>query len=1000
MAQNGSSYYGHRSSQSYGHSSTFPQTTVGYGQGPHPSNAPVQNGYTLKDGYRSGQGAYDSNSHPQQPGYDYQPVASTSYAPASTQRAHSYQPTSSFPQRATSPMPPSTSNGYSASTPTSSFPSYRSVSPLPPQQPPLRSPFIPTSSFPQLAQPQHSNSDQPILQSHPSSAAANPYNTQPQQAGYFPPSPTKTQPAGLSSPPQSPPARSPGATNGRPLPTPKARPLSMPPSRASSSIGVASPQSTSPERTSHEHPPIPPTMGELQKPISPPATPPTQPTSPVSAGRRPLPNPGERPSSFRAQKSFSVDLNAGSRMTSGSSVLSKDSGSTLPPVEEAPTPGTKFVPYWRRNTGSETSSTASTSSHLNRRSVDLSALSRSSISQENVTAPTKDSIPGASTNTSGRPLPSSPIKSSDVGSPVGQPSTSRWASSPRSTTSQSIELPPLPKPPTSSNGDSSERSPAWRQPNLPNLPRPRTTAPTESRQFPSSRSDSSTKEPTRPTHGKTQSLVMQFAALNTNPAEPSPRSPVKSTSAFASSSAQREKESITTSPSWPSTLPKLPQRPQTSAGHRSAPYDERPEISTRTQPTGQTSPTRRPLPPSSAPPAQPPAQKPPTMPTWRRPASSSAGVTASRPRAEEEQPPPPPPKSPQQQPPPLPPRSRNTPISSVSSPKQDVMPSPVPQIMLPDDPSPVPQINLPRESPGIPRINLPDDPPLSSSGRPGGNSNIPAISLPDDHPSVPSISLPGDDDGMPQISISSDSGPQISISVDEGAATRQQRAPLPPLQRPPPGALICAGCRGSIVGRIVNATGCRWHPGCFKCCVCGEMLEHVSSYEHEGRPYCHLDYHEIFAPRCHHCKTPIIEERFITLDDEALGKRTYHEQHFFCAECGDPFLPPSRPRPAGAPALTLSGDGAFEDDNVGFTVYRGHPYCEACHVRLRLPKCKKCKKPIREGTRAVEAMGGKWCWECFTCASCDQPFDDPAFFERDGKPFCESCFSIMIRNEL
>ena len=49
-------------------------------------------------------------------------------------------------------------------------------------------------------------------------------------------------------------------------------------------------------------------------------------------------------------------------------------------------------------------------------------------------------------------------------------------------------------------------------------------------------------------------------------------------------------------------------------------------------------------------------------------------------------------------------------------------------------------------------------------------------------------------------------------------------------------------------------------------------------------------------------------------------------------------------------------------------MYKGHPYCEACHVRLRMPKCKKCKKSIRDGMQAVEALGGKWCWECFTCA--------------------------------
>jgi hypothetical protein len=140
------------------------------------------------------------------------------------------------------------------------------------------------------------------------------------------------------------------------------------------------------------------------------------------------------------------------------------------------------------------------------------------------------------------------------------------------------------------------------------------------------------------------------------------------------------------------------------------------------------------------------------------------------------------------------------------------------------------------------------------------------------------------------------------------------------------------------------------------------------------------DRSQIFAPRCYHCKTPIVDERFITLDDEALGERMYHEQHFFCAECGDPFLAPSRPRPEGDRGvdLTISGDGTFADDDVGFTVYKGYAYCEGCHVNLRLPKCKKCRRPIRDGARAVEALGGKWCWECFTCAvswTCERAAD-------------------------
>lgn len=200
----------------------------------------------------------------------------------------------------------------------------------------------------------------------------------------------------------------------------------------------------------------------------------------------------------------------------------------------------------------------------------------------------------------------------------------------------------------------------------------------------------------------------------------------------------------------------------------------------------------------------------------------------------------------------------------------------------------------------------------------------------------------------------------------------------------------------------MNAMGVRWHPGCFRCTVCDELLEHVSSYEKDGRPYCHLDYHENFAPRCYTCKTAIVEERFISLDDPALGKRNYHEQHFFCAECGDPFLTLSGGLPTTRVGeLSVSGDGEFDSgEGVGFTVFRGHPYCENCHVRLRMPKCKRCKKSIRDHTPAVEALGGKWCYECFVCAGCDRPFEDPSFFQRDEQPYCEHCYMVLLRNDL
>ena len=117
-----------------------------------------------------------------------------------------------------------------------------------------------------------------------------------------------------------------------------------------------------------------------------------------------------------------------------------------------------------------------------------------------------------------------------------------------------------------------------------------------------------------------------------------------------------------------------------------------------------------------------------------------------------------------------------------------------------------------------------------------------------------------------------------------------------------------------------------------------------------------------FAHHCYYCKTAIVEDRFITLNDETLGERYYHELHFFCSECGDPFLDPSK---SSAPGTERSAHDDVGETNP-FVIHKGHPYCERCHIRLHKPKCKACKKPIPDV--AVDALGAKWHQGCFVCS--------------------------------
>ena len=224
----------------------------------------------------------------------------------------------------------------------------------------------------------------------------------------------------------------------------------------------------------------------------------------------------------------------------------------------------------------------------------------------------------------------------------------------------------------------------------------------------------------------------------------------------------------------------------------------------------------------------------------------------------------------------------------------------------------------------------------------------------------------------------------------------------------------CATCALPISGRIVSAASQRFHPHCFKCHHCSEPLECVAFYpepdpkraERLGRIqarlngadmpddqpgetavddgdeslrfFCHLDFHELFSPRCRSCKTPIESEVVV-----ACGG-TWHVGHFFCAECGDPF-----------------------DPQTPFVEKDGYAWCVQCHAGRFSGKCKGCRKPVVE--QGINALGAEWHESCFVCVvgfmvslplictdfikECNGPFEDGRFFTRENeqKPVCVQC---------
>ncbi|XP_041914911.1 paxillin a isoform X2 [Alosa sapidissima] len=169
---------------------------------------------------------------------------------------------------------------------------------------------------------------------------------------------------------------------------------------------------------------------------------------------------------------------------------------------------------------------------------------------------------------------------------------------------------------------------------------------------------------------------------------------------------------------------------------------------------------------------------------------------------------------------------------------------------------------------------------------------------------------------------------------------------------------VCGACKKPIAGQVVTAMGRTWHPEHFVCTHCQDEIGSRNFFERDGQPYCEKDYHNLFSPRCHYCNGPILDKVVTALD------RTWHPEHFFCAQCGAFFGP----------------EGFHEKD--------GKAYCRKDYFDMFAPKCGGCARAILENY--ISALNSLWHPECFVCRECFTPFINGSFFEHEGQPYCEA----------
>ncbi|XP_014474871.1 PREDICTED: protein prickle-like isoform X2 [Dinoponera quadriceps] len=152
-----------------------------------------------------------------------------------------------------------------------------------------------------------------------------------------------------------------------------------------------------------------------------------------------------------------------------------------------------------------------------------------------------------------------------------------------------------------------------------------------------------------------------------------------------------------------------------------------------------------------------------------------------------------------------------------------------------------------------------------------------------------------------------------------------------------------------------------WHPACFVCCVCRQLLVDLIYFWRDGRLYCGRHHAETLKPRCCACDEIILADECT----EAEG-RAWHMRHFACLECD----------------RQLGGQR--------YVMREGRPYCLRCFDASFAEYCDSCGEPIGVDQGQMSHEGQHWhaTESCFSCATCRASLLGRPFLPRRGAIYC------------
>ncbi|CAB3364451.1 Hypothetical predicted protein [Cloeon dipterum] len=166
-----------------------------------------------------------------------------------------------------------------------------------------------------------------------------------------------------------------------------------------------------------------------------------------------------------------------------------------------------------------------------------------------------------------------------------------------------------------------------------------------------------------------------------------------------------------------------------------------------------------------------------------------------------------------------------------------------------------------------------------------------------------------------------------------------------------------------------------WHPACFVCSTCKELLVDLIYFHKGDKLFCGRHFaEEVNIPRCHAC-----DELIFTTEYTLAEEKYFHVRHFCCIECDTP----------------LAG--------LKYISREGQPCCLACYEAKFSKVCNTCNKLIGPSESSVIWQELHWHAreECFCCFNCKKSLLNNKFAVKEKQSLCsKACIEAFLRSRV